>query len=772
MLTSPSARCTSANIFRWLTALILLPLLYTTSVFAGQASLAWDRSTSTNVGGYRLYYGQASQNYMANVDVGNTTNYTLSSLQDGKTYYFAVKAYDTAKTTESGFSNEVSKTVAATVALKADFTSNTTSGTAPLAVGFDASASTGDISSWSWNFGDGSTGTGKTALKSYSTPGTYSVSLTVSGSSGSNTVTKSNLITVTSTAPAANFSATPTAGTAPLTVNFTDTSTGSVTSWSWDFGDGSGSTSRNPSHSYSAPGTYTVKLTATGSGGSNTKTQTGFITVSAPVTDPGTDPSETKAGLVAAYGFDETSGTQADDGSGNANHGVLSGATRVAQGKFSQALSFDGVNDWVTVNDSSSLDLTTGMTLEAWVYPTATLVTWPTVVMKEQTGLMTYALYGHSDTGNPSGYIATSTEVGAHGGSKPALNTWTHLATTYDGANLKVYVNGTQVASQAVSGAISVSSGALRIGGNAVWGGEYFAGRIDEVRIYNRALTVSEIQSDMATAVADDTSTEPEPALVEAGEVEVDHNWKRVTFTKSFTDPVVVAGALGLKDSAPATVRIRNVDNKGFELRVQEWDYLDGPHGLEKVGYLVMEKGSHTLDDGTRVEAGRLTTNATSFKTATFGQAFPSAPVVMAAVTSANEKDAVVMRMRNISTTGFQYHLQEQERNTQTHANETVSYIAWQVSAGEAEGMTYEVKRTGRVVGDKFYALSFQEMHGDAPVFLADMQTKNGGDTANLRWRNKSLFSVEVNVAEEQSKDSEVSHTTEVVGYMVFSPLP
>lgn len=520
MSTIPSARYALSNVFHWLTVLILIPLFFSTSALAEEASLAWDASASSNVGGYRLYFGPSSQNYTTNVDVGMQTSYSISNLTAGNTYYFAVKAYDTSKSIESSFSNEVSKTIAAAVVLKADFTANQTSGTAPLAVSFDASSSTGDISSWSWNFGDGTTGSGKSALKSYSTPGTYTVSLTVSGSSGSNTVTKSNLISVTAVAPVANFSATPTAGLAPLNVKFTDTSTGSVSARSWDFGDGSSSSSsQNPSHTYSTPGTYTVKLTATGPGGSNSKTQTNLITVSAPVTiepttdpetDPTTDPSnETKEGLVAAYSFDETSGSQVDDTSGKGNNGLISGATRIAQGKFGQALSFNGYNDWVSVNDSPSLDLTTGMTLEAWVYPTDTLSTWPTVIMKEQVDSMAYALYGNSDSNNPSIYVDINGENGTNGGDKLAANTWTHLAATYDGGNLNLYVNGKKVATQAVSGAMSASDGALRIGGNSVWGSEYFAGYIDEVRIYNRALTANEIQSDMTTPVAEADDSTP-----------------------------------------------------------------------------------------------------------------------------------------------------------------------------------------------------------------------------------------------------------------------
>ena len=77
---------------------------------------------------------------------------------------------------------------------------------------------------------------------------------------------------------------------------------------------------------------------------------------------------------------------------------------------------------------------------------------------------------------------------------------WIHLAGTYDGSMLRLYRNGVEVARQAQSGPIATSSGVLRIGGNSLWG-EYFMGRIDEVRIYKRALSPSEIQDDMNTPV-------------------------------------------------------------------------------------------------------------------------------------------------------------------------------------------------------------------------------------------------------------------------------
>ena len=89
------------------------------------------------------------------------------------------------------------------------------------------------------------------------------------------------------------------------------------------------------------------------------------------------------AGLVAAYSFDEATGTTAADGSGNGNNGTLvNGTTWSTSAKFGGAANFDGVNDRIDVPDSASLDLTTGMTLEAWVRPAASNA-YRTVALKE-----------------------------------------------------------------------------------------------------------------------------------------------------------------------------------------------------------------------------------------------------------------------------------------------------------------------------------------------------------------------------------------------------
>jgi len=230
-------------------------------------------------------------------------------------------------------------------------------------------------------------------------------------------------------------------------------------------------------------------------------------------------PAPPAAGLVLALGFEETSGNAVTDSSAGPMNGTLgAGATaptRVAVGKIGRGLSFDG-GDSLTIADvaSSKLDLTNGMTLEAWVRPTS-MNGWETVLYKERggagTGLLSYALYAHDGGTNtpPAGYVRTSAagpDRSVKGPPRLPLNTWSHIAVTYTtaagGSTLRFYVNGALVTT--VTGAnqnILAGNQPLRIGNSNAQISEGFNGLIDEVRVYNRALSAAEIAADMNTPV-------------------------------------------------------------------------------------------------------------------------------------------------------------------------------------------------------------------------------------------------------------------------------
>ncbi|MGF3496213.1 MAG: DUF3344 domain-containing protein [Methanolinea tarda] len=187
---------------------------------------------------------------------------------------------------------------------------------AGTAVFFDASASTGDIVSYSWDFdGNGivdETTVSPTTSHVYATPGTYDVSLTVNGAGAGNTdtETKEDLVVVRTPAPVADFTATPLSGNAPLTVHFTDASTGVVTGWAWDF-DNNGtvdSTEKNPVYTYTTPGTYTVKLTVTGPDYSDDEVKANYISVGTPTITVNVAPDTISFGQMAIG--DNTNSTQ------------------------------------------------------------------------------------------------------------------------------------------------------------------------------------------------------------------------------------------------------------------------------------------------------------------------------------------------------------------------------------------------------------------------------------------------------------------------------
>ena len=142
-------------------------------------NLTWNASASSNVGGYIFSYGTGSGVYTQSIDVGNNTSTTLTGLQSGTAYYFAVSAYDTTRGLISNYSSEAAFNAPPPPTVY--FAANQTSGNYPLDVSLTPST-TGAITSWQWNFGDGSISSGNgssipATTKWYGTAGSFTVSL-------------------------------------------------------------------------------------------------------------------------------------------------------------------------------------------------------------------------------------------------------------------------------------------------------------------------------------------------------------------------------------------------------------------------------------------------------------------------------------------------------------------------------------------------------------------------------------------------------------------
>lgn len=202
------------------------------------------------------------------------------------------------------------------------------------------------------------------------------------------------------------------------------------------------------------------------------------------------------SGLVADYAFEEGGGTIAADASGNGNTAWVGSAEWSPSGKFGGSIFFNGAN-FLTASNSPSLNITNSLTMGAWVYPTATATNWTAIILKEASGGLSYSL--QSDPANRPSIQVQITPGDIQGISGPTalpLNTWTHVAGTYDGASLLLFVNGTLLASNSAYGSIVSSTAPLRVGGDSISGG-HFIGKLDALRIYNRVLQPEEIQTDM-----------------------------------------------------------------------------------------------------------------------------------------------------------------------------------------------------------------------------------------------------------------------------------
>jgi len=197
---------------------------------------------------------------------------------------------------------------------------------------------------------------------------------------------------------------------------------------------------------------------------------------------------------IGYWSFDEGSGSRANDSSGNNHHGTISGALWEV-GKKGNALRFDGIDDVVTIANDSQLQITDDITIAAWIQkdlPNLGL-RWEAIVTK---GALQYdyeLLTSKEFSDQPAFYSPTTVPTEVYADSALPAESWQHIAVTRTGSTVTFYINGLVTNVVTMAGRFPVSTGDLLIGfdGNANNGMD---GLIDEVYLYNRALSSSEIQ--------------------------------------------------------------------------------------------------------------------------------------------------------------------------------------------------------------------------------------------------------------------------------------
>lgn len=188
-------------------------------------------------------------------------------------------------------------------------------------------------------------------------------------------------------------------------------------------------------------------------------------------------------GLVAHYNFDEESGTVARDKAGT-NHGTIKGATRVA-GKVGKAIGFDGRAGTVDFGDPAALRLTTALSIELWAKPDGPPAQGEPLLFGR--GTETWGLTYYTD-GCVWFYISSG---GNQIKTAVATKEWSHVVGTFDGKEMKLYING-EVKEQRTSTYPTAANSGSVLSGVDVVKGSHFAGQVDEIRVYKRALSAAE----------------------------------------------------------------------------------------------------------------------------------------------------------------------------------------------------------------------------------------------------------------------------------------
>ncbi|MCU0913719.1 MAG: hypothetical protein MUC88_04040 [Planctomycetes bacterium] len=199
--------------------------------------------------------------------------------------------------------------------------------------------------------------------------------------------------------------------------------------------------------------------------------------------------------LVGWWKMDDENANLAVDYSGYDNYGTLLGPTFV-EGQFGEALSLDGLDDYVDCGNGASLNIRDRITIACWIKVAAFSRTWEAIIAK---GDNAYRLSRSNTSGVAAGNSVHFGCNGPTGGNLDGItvvtdNAWHHVALVYDGINKIIYIDGREDARVASTGQIAVNTYPLFLGENSQSRGRQLKGRVDDARIYNRALTLDEIR--------------------------------------------------------------------------------------------------------------------------------------------------------------------------------------------------------------------------------------------------------------------------------------
>ncbi|SLN61707.1 hypothetical protein [Roseisalinus antarcticus] len=265
-------------------------------------------------------------------------------------------------------------------------------------------------------------------------------------------------------------------------------------------------------------------------------------------------------------------------------------------------------------------------------------------------------------------------------------------------------------------------------------------------------------------------SAAPLRNVAETGTFALSDEVRVLTLQRSYENPVVIAFVATENAADPVDVRVSDVSGNQLTFQLQEPTSAGGGHADETVNYIVIEAGTWILPDGTILEAGTLESSQLSwqgFEPVTFDAEFDEAPVILSQVQTANDTAFVTTRQRDADADGFRLTMQEKEALNDTHATETIGWLAMEQGSGTAGDVGWQAGSTSGV-GHLNATVDLGQGPAGGVNAIAMLSSFAGRDTAWVRGNGSTAMTFDVSVQEETSLDAEMWHTSETVDYFVF----
>lgn len=274
----------------------------------------------------------------------------------------------------------------------------------------------------------------------------------------------------------------------------------------------------------------------------------------------------------------------------------------------------------------------------------------------------------------------------------------------------------------------------------------------------------------VALLPGEEPSALPDGFVAEAGVVTIPQSdadqWTRVDLEQAYTDPIVIAHIASFNGGQPVHPRVRAIGAASFEVQLEEWAYLDGYHNAEEVSYIVVEAGTYDFGGGVAWTAGRRTvgTDWTDVQGEPVGEF-----VAVASLNSENDPQPCIIRQRRTGA-GLQLKLREEEAAANDLTGEEVHYLLVSAGGGYLDDAIWESIYGEDVLTHTPASVDYAGGFATTPVLFADLQTHDGGDPSHARTKQPGLTGFVALAEEEKSRDTEVWHTTERLGYFALEP--